>query len=221
MLILGVDTSGKNGSIALVEFLAGSPRTLEIRPLEGGTFSAQLIPQIGALLVKHHLTKPELDGFAVASGPGSFTGLRVGLAAIKALGEILSKPIAAVSLFEATARAAGYPGSVVVGLDAGHGQVYAGLYGFENGHSSCLDQRLLSLVEFRSEFGAQPVVTSSPLLSREIPGSTLIAQPKADVIADLGFEKIQRGELVTPETLDASYVRASDAEIRRFKGEKP
>jgi len=221
MLILGVDTSGKNGSIALVEFLAGSPRTLEIRPLEGGTFSAQLIPQIGALLAKHHLTKPELDGFAVASGPGSFTGLRVGLAAIKALGEILSKPIAAVSLFEATARAAGYPGSVVVALDAGHGQVYAGLYGFENGHSSCLVQRLLSLVEFRSEFGAQQVVTSSPLLSREIPGSTLIAQPKADVIADLGFEKIQRGELVTPETLDASYVRASDAEIRRFKGEKP
>jgi tRNA threonylcarbamoyladenosine biosynthesis protein TsaB len=221
MLILGVDTSGKNGSIALVEFLAGSPRTLELAPLEGGTFSAQLVPQIGAMLARHCLTQKELDGFAVASGPGSFTGLRVGLAAIKALAEILGKPIAAVSLFEATARAAGYRGSVVVGLDAGRGQVYAGLYRFENGHSSCLDQRLLSLVEFRSAFGALPVVTSSPALSREVPDAMLITQPKADVIAHLGFEKIQRGELVTSETLDACYVRASDAEIKRFKGEKP
>src|SRR5215467_11079616 len=149
MLILGVDTSGRNGSIALVEFLADSPRTLELASLEGGTFSAQLIPQIGALLANHHLTKNHLDGFAVACGPGSFTGLRVGLAAIKALGEILHKPIAAVSLFEATARAAGCRGSVMVGLDAGRGQVYAGRYRFENGQSGCLDQRLLSLVDFR------------------------------------------------------------------------
>jgi len=64
------------------------------------------------LLKKHTLAKGHIDAFAVASGPGSFTGLRVGLAAIKALAEILHKPIAAVSLLEAIARAAATQGRV-------------------------------------------------------------------------------------------------------------
>src|SRR5579864_3494942 len=103
MLILGVDTSGKNGSIALVRCEAESVQPLEVVPLQGGTFSAQLIPQIAVLLSQHDLTKRDVDAFAVVSGPGSFTGLRVGLAAIKALAEILQKPIAAVSLLEVIA----------------------------------------------------------------------------------------------------------------------
>ena len=74
MLILGVDTSGKNGSIVLVHCEPESTRTLEVVPLEGGTFSAQLVPQIAALLQKHGITKPQIDAFAVVSGPGSFTG---------------------------------------------------------------------------------------------------------------------------------------------------
>jgi len=79
MLILGVDTSGKDGSLVLVQFEAEASRTLEIVPLAGGTFSAQLVPQIAALLQKHGMTKHQIDAFAVVSGPGSFTGLRVGL----------------------------------------------------------------------------------------------------------------------------------------------
>src|SRR5690348_16179816 len=119
MLILGVDTSGKNGSIALLECEASSSRTLDLIPLEGGTFSAQLVPQIAALLEKHGRTKREVDVFAVVSGPGSFTGLRVGLAAIKALAEILQKPIVAVSLLETVAVASGMNGRMMAALDAG------------------------------------------------------------------------------------------------------
>src|ERR1700744_4634937 len=98
MLLLSVDTSGKNGSIALArgEFDGGC-EVFDVVALEGGTFSAQLVPQISALLAKHGFAKGDMDGFVVASGPGSFTGLRVGLAAIKALAEILKKPIAAIS----------------------------------------------------------------------------------------------------------------------------
>ena len=87
MLILATDTSGEHGSIALVRCAANTSSTLQVVPLEGGTFSAQLVPQIAELLAKHGLSKADLDAFAVATGPGSFTGLRVGLAAIKALAE--------------------------------------------------------------------------------------------------------------------------------------
>ena len=105
MLLLAADTSGKHGSIALARCgpEAGCD-VIEVVPLDGGTFSAQLVPQIAALLAKHGLGKLDIDAFAVVSGPGSFTGLRIGLAAIKALAEVLAKPIAAVSLLEAIAR---------------------------------------------------------------------------------------------------------------------
>src|SRR5215831_12292395 len=105
MLLLITDTSGKNGLVALASANsdAGNVTVLASAPLIGGTFSAQLIPQISALLDQQKLTKRELDAFVVVSGPGSFTGLRVGLAAIKALAEILGKPIVPVSLLEVLA----------------------------------------------------------------------------------------------------------------------
>jgi len=139
MLILGVDTSGKNGSIALVRFAEEQAHTLDIVALEGGTFSAQLVPQISALLAKHSLTKRDVDGFAVASGPGSFTGLRVGLAAVKALAEILQKPIATVSVLETIASEITLAASMadekshvsyrcLVVLDAHRNEVFVGEY---------------------------------------------------------------------------------------------
>jgi tRNA threonylcarbamoyladenosine biosynthesis protein TsaB len=95
MLLLAVDTSGKHGSIALARCgPADRCDVIEVVPLEGGTFSAQLVPQIAALLTKHGFGKQDIGGLAVVSGPGSFTGLRIGLAVIKALGDVLSKPIA-------------------------------------------------------------------------------------------------------------------------------
>src|SRR6201993_1760722 len=118
MILLAVDTSGKDGSIAVAR-APESPREtseltiLAVVPLEAGTFSAQLVPQIASLLAKHGLSKNDIAAFAVASGPGSFTGLRVGLAAIKALAEILGTPIAAVSRLEGMAFAAGGCGPVV------------------------------------------------------------------------------------------------------------
>src|ERR1700693_4064258 len=131
MLLLVTNTSGKQGSVALARAGERDPHevgVIEVAPLEGGAFSAQLVPQIAALLANHQLTKADIDGFIVVSGPGSFTGLRVGLAAIKALAEILRKPIVAVSLLEVLASAGGLPGKVAVVLDAGRGDVYFGEY---------------------------------------------------------------------------------------------
>src|SRR5258708_28341488 len=104
MLLLAIDTSGTQGSIALArggegggEDRSGQDRAVEGNDFEvietlllvGGTFSAQLIPRISELLSRHRLSKNDIDAFAVVSGPGSFPGLRIGLAAVKALAEIL------------------------------------------------------------------------------------------------------------------------------------
>lgn len=225
MLILGADTSGKNGSIALVRFSQGEPQTLDLVPLEGGTFSAQLVPQISQLLKRHGLKKENIDAFAVASGPGSFTGLRVGLAAIKALAEVLDKPIAAVSRLEAIARSPGLSGEVIAALDAGRSEVYSGFYRVEKGRSRLVAEDALSLGEFLARGGRHPVITPDAKLAESARTAQLqtisIPLPQADAIARLGHEKIEAGETLSPEALDATYIRRSDAEIVKSSPSSP
>ena len=224
MLILGADTSGKNGSIALVRFGRAEGQTLDLVPLEGGTFSAQLVPQISALLGQHGLKKKDIDGFAIASGPGSFTGLRVGLAAIKALAEVLDKPIAAVSRLEVVAHSA-ESGEVLAALDAGRNQVYSGFYRVESGRCRLVSEELLSLPEFLARGGGHAVVTPDAKLAESARAAeletVLIPLPRADAIARLGHEKIQAGQTISPEALDATYIRRSDAEILNSSSSPP
>lgn len=222
MLILGVDTSGKDGSITLVEFEQGNVRTLEVVALEGGTFSAQLVPQISDTLNRHRLTKRDVDGFAVVSGPGSFTGLRVGLAAIKGLAEVLQKPIAAVSLLEAVARASELQGEVTAALDASRGEVYAADFQTSGAQTNISHQQLLTLEEFVSANSDRQVITPDAKIADFIREKGMrvsqIDRPRADSIARLGFEKIQLGDVVSPEVLDANYIRRSDAEVKKTGG---
>jgi tRNA threonylcarbamoyladenosine biosynthesis protein TsaB len=219
MLILGVDTSGKDGSIALVKFEQGNARTLEVVPLEGGTFSAQLVPQISDALNRHNLTKRDIDAFAVASGPGSFTGLRVGLAAIKALAEALQKPIAAVTLLEAIVRASGIEGELIAALDGGRGEVYVADFDVSGSRATVRNQQLLTFSEFGSATGGRHIITPDAKLADQAREKgmqvTQVDRPRADAIAILGLEKIQAGEVISSESLDANYIRRSDAEIRR------
>lgn len=225
MLILAADTSGKNGSLALVRFDGAEEQILDLMPLEGGTFSAQLVPQIAAMLQKHGVSKGSIDAFAVVSGPGSFTGLRVGLAAIKALAEVLDKPIAAVSLLEAVARASdvslqqGRP--IVAALDAGRSEIYTGEFESSRFRLKLAEQSLQSMQEFVSRSDGKAVVATDSKLAETFRSAglavTLIPPPKADAIARLGFEKIQSGEGLAPDVLDATYIRRSDAEIKLGK----
>src|ERR1700727_2277142 len=152
MLLLSTDTSGRQGSIALAR--AGDAtqsdgvEVIEVVALDGGAFSAQLVPQIADLLARHGFGKQEIDGFIVASGPGSFTGLRVGLAAIKALAEISRKPIVAMSLLEALAIISGLQGSVRAVLDAGREEVYCGEYEVTVDAAKLVREELLNKEEF-------------------------------------------------------------------------
>jgi tRNA threonylcarbamoyladenosine biosynthesis protein TsaB len=222
MLLLAVDTSGKNGSLALARANSGRPEVdvLEVVPLAGGAFSAQLVPEIATLLEKHGYGKHDLGAFAVVSGPGSFTGLRVGLAAIKALAEVLRKPIVAISLLEAVACGGAARGRVLVALDAGRGDVYAGDYelGPEGRtHVRVHSERLLSWEEFVMAVKGKAVVTPDAVLAEKI-GAVgiqieLIEYPGGGVIARLGWERLQHGETVGAAELEANYIRRSDAEI--------
>ncbi|HEX9254304.1 MAG TPA: tRNA (adenosine(37)-N6)-threonylcarbamoyltransferase complex dimerization subunit type 1 TsaB, partial [Candidatus Angelobacter sp.] len=128
MLILAIDTSGQSGGITLAEADKGPFRVVESAAIAGGTFSAQLIPTLAALLKKHGYGVKDLGGFAAASGPGSFTGLRVGLSAIKGLAETLHKPIATVSVLEALASLANRDGKIAAAIDAGRKEVFLGVY---------------------------------------------------------------------------------------------
>jgi tRNA threonylcarbamoyladenosine biosynthesis protein TsaB len=223
MLLLAVDTSGKNGSLALARAASGQSEinVLDVMPLAGGAFSAQLVPLIAALLEKHQYSKNDLDAFAVASGPGSFTGLRVGLAAIKALAEALQRPIAAVSLLEAVARDGASGGRVFAALDAGRGDVYVGDYEF-NLLPRVHSERLMSREEFLAKAKGvsvmgHAVVTPDAALAEAVRAAGIqvrqIENPNSGVIAQLGWEHLQRGETVRPEELEANYIRRSDAEI--------
>jgi tRNA threonylcarbamoyladenosine biosynthesis protein TsaB len=225
MLILGVDTSGKNGSLALVRFENGAPQTLDVVDLSGGAFSAQLIPQLSAMLAQHGLSKHAIDGFAVTSGPGSFTGLRVGLAAFKALAEVLQKPIAAVSMLEALVSSPELDtrngDRVIAVLDAGRGEIYSGIFDCSDHQAIGAGQKLVTLDELTANAAGTQVATSDSKLCELLRAAklkvTLVPRPTADAIARLGFEKIQAGEVVSPEDLDALYIRRSDAEIKFAK----
>ncbi|MGH9501117.1 MAG: tRNA (adenosine(37)-N6)-threonylcarbamoyltransferase complex dimerization subunit type 1 TsaB [Terriglobales bacterium] len=204
MLLLAIDTSGKDGSIALANCEAGGCTILSLSPLDGGAFSAQLIPQIAALLARHGFTKRDIDAFAATSGPGSFTGLRVGLAAIKALAGVLNKPIAIVSLLEALAANA--KDHAIAAMDAGRKEVYVRQH---DGSESLLTQEeFLAVARGQLTRTADKSITeltrNAGLKAEEVP------RPRSDTIARLGWNKIQSGRTVSPEALDANYVRRSD-----------
>src|ERR1017187_8035668 len=170
MLLLAIDTSGKQGSIALAPAGERSAdgndvEVIEVVPLAGGTFSAQLVPQIATLLSGHGFTKHDIGAFAVASGPGSFTGLRVGLAAVTALAEVLDKPIAPVSLLEVCVFSSGAQGNVMAALDAGRSDVYVGKYEVPAHAPQVPQELILSRSEFLSQAKGWTVVTPDTALA--------------------------------------------------------
>jgi tRNA threonylcarbamoyladenosine biosynthesis protein TsaB len=242
MLILGVDTSGKNGGIALVRCGTEELSTIEVVSLQGGTFSAQLVPQIAALLAKHNLSKVDIDAFAVVSGPGSFTGLRVGLAAIKALAEILHKPIAAVSLVELIAfelsfasLSEGAPllaafarsgSEFLIALDAGRNEVFVGKCKSGPESATGISESLLTFDELaeHSRRSGESICTPDEIViqnffSRAGTSGVLnviqVNRPNAVSVARLGYKRILAGQTVSPEELDATYIRRADAEIKK------
>ena len=101
----------------------------------------------------------------MASGPGSFTGLRIGLAAVKALAEVLQKPIAAVSLLEVCVFTSGAQGKIMASLDAGRSEVYVGEYEIPAVSGQVPRERILTRSEFLAQAKGWTVVTPDAVLT--------------------------------------------------------
>lgn len=237
MLILAVDTSTRVGSAAV---LRDGQVLAEVSGYEETPYSMRLFRDIALLQDRANFRLDQIDVFAVATGPGSFTGLRVGLTAVKAWAEVHGKPIAAVSGLEAIAAEslAGKTLSesnshfIAPFLDARRGQLFGAIYwrgpGDKPGLALARDESILSVDEFlelvkgKSSQSPQRVELVSPtpdLLPatrvREVLAGARIVEVSAALapaIGRLGFERVKRGDLVDSIRLDANYVRRSDAE---------
>lgn len=221
MVILGIDTSGKSGGVTLAEGDQESFRVLGSAQIAGGTFSAQLVPTISSLLEKYGRALTHVGGFAVVSGPGSFTGLRVGLSAVKGLAEILNKPIATISVLEALAITSGREGRAGSAMDAGRSEVFFGLYEVSGLRTKMLSESLLSQAQFAEQLrnaNVPAVTTCHPLIAELARASgqahvEITDYPEGALITKIGLRKLLDGETVSVEALDANYLRRSDAEI--------
>ncbi len=221
MLIVAIDTSGRKGSVALCRGDAASFEGVQLTPLEGGTYSARLMPTISSLLEQNGFDRKDVGGFVVVSGPGSFTGLRVGLATLKGLCEILRKPLATVSMLEAVAVTYGAAGETVVTavLDAGRGEVYVGEYRFGSGSASLQREYIVKMAEFATEasrIGGElltPDAAVAEFLRTAGVGVRQVAPVQADGIGRIGLRKLLTGDVADAASVDVNYIRRSDAEI--------
>jgi tRNA threonylcarbamoyladenosine biosynthesis protein TsaB len=243
MLILAIDTSTRTGSIA---FLRDNRVLDQISEYEETAYSTRLFRDLELLQSRAQFRMDQIDVFAVASGPGSFTGLRVGLTAVKAWAEVHAKPIAAVSGLEAIAaqskaleRDSSRNEATILSpfLDARRGQFFGSSYRHRPGIPSRLEligeESILSAEEFlesarENSLSGQPLlisptpdVLSANLVEQVLPGARIetVSGILAPVIGRLGFERAKRGDLVDALRLDANYVRRSDAE-RAWKDER-
>src|SRR5579875_3021412 len=132
MRVLGMDTCGVEGSVALAEVEGQQLRLREQRQLAGRSCAEMLMPAIRALLETQGLAVKDLNAIVVVRGPGSFTGVRVGLSTAKGLAQAAALPVIGLSRLQVMAHAAG---SRAAALDAGRGEVYFGMAGQEGGEA--------------------------------------------------------------------------------------
>ncbi len=211
-MILAIDTTAEFGSIAI-----GSEEILLHGP-DG--FGSIIFQQIERLLRRASVQLADVDAFAAASGPGSFTGVRIGLACVKGLAEATGKPGFAVSNLQALVRF-GSANLRATMIDARRGEVYAAL--FDASGAAILPETVCKFPEFLArlpeehlEFISQNLEPFEAALTvSRFANAPKITAPRAlaAVIAFIAEERLAAGESCDPASLDANYVRRSDAEL--------
>ena len=196
MLLLALDTTSEFGSLALAE---GESILEEVEIHSADGFAHVMFAEIERLLARHKIQITELEGIAAAAGPGSFTGVRVGLTAAKGLAEAIGCKVVAVSNLQALASLGTRPLRAPV-IDARRGEIFGAVY----------DAALRLVVG--------EVVMKYEDWLRSLPEDVeLIAQqprkPLAGAIAGIAQGRFAAGLAQDPAEIDANYVRRSDAEL--------
>ena len=210
-LILAIDTCGPSGSVALGR-LAG--RDLEILgqiELAGRTYSATLVAAVLDLLESAGAELRQLGGIVVVNGPGSFTGVRVGLSAVKGLAESSAIPVVALSRLEVLARKAGVPSAA---LDAHRDEVYLRLERKGADPVELLGGRR-ELAAIAPPLRVAVCDEAEAVLAAAWPGVQLVKTdpPLAADALRLGEARQVAGATADLALLDGHYLRRSDAEI--------
>lgn len=217
MTILAIDTTSEFGSLAL----ARDAEILEVVSLHSREgFAHLLFQQIIAVLDRHGLKLADIDGYAAASGPGSFTGVRVGLTAGKGLAEAHGKRVVPVSNLLALAYAGEGDLRATV-LDARRGEIYAAVY--NAGLRPVLPEVVTGWRRFLEMLGERDVTFVATDFTPFRPGLAgtrfenarvvTVSRALAGAVAGVAAREFIAGRALLPEQVDANYVRRSDAEL--------
>ena len=207
--LLSLDTTSEFGSIALSE----GDRILEQVELHSPEGFAHIIfGELQCLLERHGLTLKDLDGFASASGPGSFTGVRVGLTAAKGLAEATNRKVAPVSNLQALAWFGTRPLRAAL-FDARRGEIYGAV--FDQSLNPVCEEVVIPLSRWLEKLpeGDIEIITSGFSLPGDFTRLPVIdaGRSLAGAIAHIAAGSFAAGVAKDPAEIDANYVRRSDA----------
>lgn len=225
MSILAIDTATQVSSVAVLK----EGRLLAELTMQGKlTHSETLLPHIEQVLKMAAVAKEELTGIAVSNGPGSFTGLRIGLAAAKAMSYVLGIPLVGVSTLQALAYQLPAPGvRVMCLLDAQKGNAYVESYRWENNSLQVVDSvqvaKITDIVAACANMNEQVILLGDAVQKKvagklELPANVSVApphivMPRAACVAMLGQAKLLAGETDNVMDLEPVYIRRSEAEV--------
>ncbi len=234
MRILALDSSGLVASAAVVEAGAADEITIaEYTVNYKKTHSQTLLPMLDEITKMVELDLDTIDAIAVAAGPGSFTGLRIGSATAKGLGMVLKKPLIHVPTLEGLAyNLCGTDKIVCPIMDARRGQVYTGIYEFEGNDLSILEGQMAVSIEELGEklsayekeiifLGDGVLVFREALVERIMAGKSISFAPahmnrqRAASVGALGIRYYRAGKIEAAADHQPNYLRVSQAERER------
>lgn len=231
MKVLGIDTSTSCGSIGLIDDGSVISEYLLNTAL---THSERLLRSIEYVLNQGGCTIDDLDGWALSLGPGSFTGLRIGVSTIKGLAFASQKPVAGVPTLDAlAANISPTPYLICPILDARKGEVYTSCYRYEKGdilkrltaYQAIGPEDLVKNIEEKAIFLGSGVKSYGDALRKAIPALAIFVPdpfnlPHGSVVARLGLDQFRRNDVLDLPTFTPIYVRASEAEIKWIEKHK-
>ena len=225
MKVLGIDTSTSCGSVGLIDDETVISEYLLNIPV---THSERLLGAIELILKEAHIAIGDLDGWTISIGPGSFTGLRIGVSTVKGLAFATQKPVAGVSTLDALAHQISFtPYLISPILDARKGEVYSAFYRFgEEGHlkrqsayQAIKPEDLVKDIKERTIFIGDGLKTYGDYLRNSLPSLAVFPPASLNVIhasgmARLGLDLLRRGEHLDLANFTPLYIRPSEAEMK-------